>query len=862
MIKRIRSAYARYPDLTAIMAILAAFFLVFAIDMLIVNPGGVWGSDVDWSDQHFSIPEYLRTRYFETGDWSPDFAMQLGAGQNIYNLAYYGIANPLYLPAYFMPWITMADYIQILSIIEVLVSAVLSYYFFKRHFSGAMPLVLALMFILSGPLIFHSHRHVMFINYYPFLMGLLLVVKGRDSFLNLLLITVLTYCTLCASYFYSVGVFTAVGIYIVFNCFESDQQAGLKKVWSALWRKALFAFLGGICAARFWMPALAAIISGRASTSVEISLVELLVPTLNLSVLLYTSYSAGLTVLAPIAIISLIKRGTRSERFLAGIMAACVLFPVIVYLFNGTMYVDGKAFIPFMPLILILCGRFMKKFIDKTADVRFTLILFAVISVMSLKQGDYNTLQMIVVMIDTAVMLAVMFFSNRKDCRWVITAVTLAVSLTVCIALNCSDKFVKRSDVDELYCEDVESLVDNTLDADKGVYRFAENSSSELMVNRVFRTDYLTTNIYSSLSNPDYRNFRFFSSGSEVGSRNNAIHRQPLNVVFDALMGCRYRLVKDDPILFGEKLVDSAGGYSVYKNDFALPLGFASSDIMSADNYRRLQYELQQEAILSNIIVPKEYNEPGRPAVHTKSFDIDFSGLDDYAGIEYNNRTYSIVSDKIIKAKLPLDKPVEDGVLIITAFADNRIGRISAQKDVILRINGMSNKLTDPKWRYNNGNYVFSYVISSDKPITELDMEFSAGTYNISGLEAFVMEGSVLRNAMENKDPFIIDTEAPLGDELSGSIDVRKDGWFNITLPYDKHFDITLDGEKVDYYRTDLAFIGFPIEAGKHYIEISYHAPLKREGQYVTAFGGAAALLLLIAFGAADIRARKREKAK
>ena len=174
-----------------------------------------------------------------------------------------------------------------------------------------------------------------------------------------------------------------------------------------------------------------------------------------------------------------------------------------------------------------------------------------------------------------------------------------------------------------------------------------------------------------------------------------------------------------------------------------------------------------------------------------------------------------------------------------------------------MKINGVKNKLTDPKWKYNNGNYVFSYVISSDKPITELDMEFSAGIYNISGFEAFVMDGDALRSAMENKDAFIIETEDPIGDTLSGSIDVRTDGWFNITIPYDKNFTLLVDGEKVDYYRTDLAFMGFPIKAGKHTIEMTYNAPLKKEGRLVTFAGIAAVIILLSIFGIADLRRRK-----
>ena len=90
MPQKIKAFYCRYPDIFAVSAIIGVFFLLFAIDMLLFNHGTVWGSVTDWSCQHFAVPEYLRMRFYETHDIFPDFAMQLGAGQNIYNLSYYG----------------------------------------------------------------------------------------------------------------------------------------------------------------------------------------------------------------------------------------------------------------------------------------------------------------------------------------------------------------------------------------------------------------------------------------------------------------------------------------------------------------------------------------------------------------------------------------------------------------------------------------------------------------------------------------------------------------------------------------------------------------------------------------------------
>ena len=47
----------------------------------------LFGSSTDWYAQHTSIPEYFRTLFYNTKDLLPDFAMNIGNGQNIYNFS-------------------------------------------------------------------------------------------------------------------------------------------------------------------------------------------------------------------------------------------------------------------------------------------------------------------------------------------------------------------------------------------------------------------------------------------------------------------------------------------------------------------------------------------------------------------------------------------------------------------------------------------------------------------------------------------------------------------------------------------------------------------------------------------------------
>ena len=67
--------------------ILTFIFVIMLIIIFVFSGADVWGSETDWINQHFAIPEYFRTRFYSTGDIFPDFALQLGGGQNIYNLA-------------------------------------------------------------------------------------------------------------------------------------------------------------------------------------------------------------------------------------------------------------------------------------------------------------------------------------------------------------------------------------------------------------------------------------------------------------------------------------------------------------------------------------------------------------------------------------------------------------------------------------------------------------------------------------------------------------------------------------------------------------------------------------------------------
>lgn len=845
MLKKIKAYWGKYPDRTAVAVIFSIFAVLVFATMIIMHKGIVWGSNTDWKSQHFPIPEYFRMRFYETHDIFPDFALQLGSGQNIYNFGYYGIANPLYLPAYALPFVPMSIYIEVLSLATVIISALMSYKFFKGHFGRKTSLVLAIMFLCSGGIFYHSHCQIMFMNYFPFLLAMLFVCRKKDSVKNTFLMLILAYCIMCCSFYFSIGSFVGVGLYMVYLEIEKNGKFSFKSAWLSCWRKIVGAAFGCLISAHFWLPTLSAILSGRDETSRRPALWKMFIPQINFTTILYSGYSVGFTAVGVIGAIYLLKNGRLQDKFLSVSLLCCAVFPIINYTLNAGMYIDGKSFIPLLPVMLLICGAFLssERLIKK--DIKISLVIYAVMIVISTFYITTKKYFILIYICECMIVIAFTIFVLKKKKEYLLKYYCIASSLIICISIGCGDNFIESFKVRDFYKNDTKAEVAEVLDSDTELYRFSDCIPDDIYVNRIFSMEYLSTNSYSSVNNPYFREFRLKHSLSENRVRNTAVQNSPYNVIFNALMGCRYRIAPADMRMYGEEIVSDSGKYTIFKNNYALPLGYASSDLMSEEKFYSLPDELKTEALLSNIIVP-ERNSSGIEPHLTKQISADMSQLMNNDNISFENGKYMIRADDQFGLSLKLEEAVEDKFIVFLAKADNRYGKLSKQKDITVGINGVKNKLSNPNWKYNNKNYDFTYVISSDEPIEMLDMTFTKGYYSISDIRIFTLDASVLDSTMDNKDAFEINRSGSLGDTVSGKINVTSDGWFNMSLPYDKGFHITVDGNDTEYFKTNTAFIGFPISSGEHEIRIEYEAPMKKEGIAVSVTAAALAVIFLL----------------
>ena len=83
---------------------------------------------------------------------------------------------------------------------------------------------------MSGPLLFHSHRHIMFVNYMPFLLlGLIGVRDFSNGYKGLMVISI--FLMIMTSYYYSVGGILCLTIYGVYEYLRINEKFDLERFY-------------------------------------------------------------------------------------------------------------------------------------------------------------------------------------------------------------------------------------------------------------------------------------------------------------------------------------------------------------------------------------------------------------------------------------------------------------------------------------------------------------------------------------------------------------------------------------------------------------------------------------------------------
>ena len=732
------------------------------------------GSSMDYLNQHVVFPNYLRELFYLNFKFIPSFMIHIGAGENIFNIAYYGLLSPIILISYLFPFIKMIDYIVISNIILYVLSNLLFYKFIKDKFDNS--LFLTLLFMLSGPLLFQFHRHFMFVNYMPFLI-LSLINLDNKKYSGLIIDIFLI---IMNSFYYSVPSILCIIIYYIYVNFDRFNIRKFMKFIS-------YIFIAILMSCCLIIPVIYSIISTRSGGSGFN--VGLLIPYINLDNLLYGGYSVGLTSICFISFIYLLFSKKKNNVFLFIIMSLICFIPINLYLLNGGLYVRGKALIPFLPLFVYIIGLFIND-IDKINFKKFILFVLFINLIVLIRY------HVIIYYIDLLFILVLLFLYSKFKKKNIIYIPIVLMSFIICIIYNIGENWFSRS---------YYKLLNSDYNIDTN-YRVSNLINSNDSVN--INSGNMISSIYSSTINKYYSDLYHNVFKVNNSSINNMSLTSTSNPLFNRYMGIKY-IYSDYDLGFPYKKISD----NLYLLD-VLPLGYVNSRCVNKDYFGSLEYPYYLDIISD--YVPGDCSNRPSSNIHEVQLDYNYE-LGNNSYIE-DGKLY-VNSDDIISVHINDD--MSGKILFISV-----LNQLEQHNDIVMSINNQTNLLTHKEWLYPNNNYNFNYVLSGN----ELEIKVSKGIYGISNIKTYVMDYSFI----DDYDSFNIDVIN--SEKISGNINVRNSGYFILSIPYDKGFDIKVNGENISYNEIN-GLIGFYLDKGNYNIDIDYESPGLKIGEIISGLG-------------------------
>ena len=563
--------------------------------------------------------------------------------------------------------------------------------------------------------------------------------------------------------------FYTPGMILILLLYDYDQHKTIKDMIVPI-------VLGVGFGAVLWLPTGYLIINNHKSV-VQTNLFNLFVPNLTLKGLVYDSYGCGLTVISWMALFQGIQ--FEKTKKLSILLILMFIFPIFSYILNGTLYARTKILVLCLPLVLMILAHWLQE-----RKLNKGLLVLA---------GLFLCTKTMFLGLLVALVFIGYYFMDKKECLMMYALVPMIV-FTGLNYNQCLDLKLYNS----MYSKDKQTLIQrNDLNQ-----RTADLDQVGYSVNHIYDLKEVKASSYTSTSNSLYNTFVYDIIKSPIPQSNRTIITDSENYLYLSMMSVQNVLSKDSN-LYGYKEVDIKGNYKLLKNKNVFPMVYVTNDTLSESEFDKLFYPYNLDTIYNRTIVNGETSN-------------------DYASkmklIKNLDQSILIENKKKAKKRIPIDFDTKNKMVCIDFDVKNY-----TNKKVFISINGMKNTLSKKHSVYPNGNKHFTYILSK-KELKQFDVTLSKGKYKISNIRVYTCDMSAFKRSVTKVNEMRSDAV------FKGQINVKKDGYLVTSYPYEKGYEIYIDGKKQNIEIVNKAFVGCKIKKGRHTITIQFHAPFKNAG--------------------------------
>lgn len=722
------------------------------IALVLLLTSNVFGNTIDWYSQHVVIADALRHAIRSEHTLFPTYMKQLMGGGNIYHFSYYGYLRPDILIGALLIKVNMQTIIIAYSVLMMTLSVICCYIFLRQHTDDENICIFVSLLVLLSSIFFHSHKQIMFVNYMPYLFLALISIEKK----NFIAFTLCGSMIVLHSYFYCIGCFIVCFIYLLYR-------------YPQEWKKLFISYvLIVLLTAILTIPTLYIILmNGKSGAPTQLS--SLFIPSLNLKGLLYSKYGCGLTYISYILLV--LALGDKQLRKLSIVTLVSFYCPLVWFIMNGFLYARSKIMLVFIPIVAyIMCMMLVK---IKEGDVK--LSKYAVILlIIPLFFIDYPVSALI-----DCLFASLLLLQKRKQVLYAY----LVVPMLVVSFINGPSSFYKPKKSEK----NVSQLVR------RNKMHTVADLTTRQNVNQTHGNILKRVSGYTSTNNKHYNEFLFDTLRIPVPTNNRVAQNDTDNIFYLKTLGID-TVISERNAPYGYSLKDQDKNVKLYQSNIALPQAYATSELMSEKQFKKLTYPYTLDTLMNCAIVNK-----GNTHYQSQFVEED-------PGFE---KKYHI-KNKVNK-EITLKRQTNNEIVVLECDVVNN----KPLKGISMSVNGMKNKLASITNPYYHPHTHFTFVTTSNL----LKVSLSKGNYIIKNIKMHTLPASALHQQV---DP--LETKKT-SNVLEGNINVSKDGYFITRIPYEKGYTMYIDNKKVNAEKVNQAFLGCRISKGTHQIKITFTPP-------------------------------------
>ena len=438
---------------------------------------------------------------------------------------------------------------------------------------------------------------------------------------------------------------------------------------------------------------------------------------------------------------------------------------------NGFLYARSKIMLVFIPIVAyIMCMMLVK---IKEGDVK--LSKYAVILlIIPLFFIDYPVSALI-----DCLFASLLLLQKRKQVLYAY----LVVPMLVVSFINGPSSFYKPKKSEK----NVSQLVR------RNKMHTVADLTTRQNVNQTHGNILKRVSGYTSTNNKHYNEFLFDTLRIPVPTNNRVAQNDTDNIFYLKTLGID-TVISERNAPYGYSLKDQDKNVKLYQSNTALPQAYATSELMSEKQFKKLSYPYTLDTLVNCAIVNKGNT-------HYQS-----QFVEENPGFE---KKYHI-KNKVNK-EITLKRQTNNEIVVLECDVINN----KPLKGISMSVNGMKNKLASITNPYYHPHTHFTFVTTSN----QLKVTLSKGNYIIKNIKMHTLPATALHQQV---DP--LETKKT-SHVLEGKINVSKDGYFITRIPYEKGYTMYIDNKKVNAEKVNQAFLGCRISKGTHQIKITFTPP-------------------------------------